>query len=61
MQICILHEAVMIRQVMFCVIVGQIGFAFFPVDKKLTAAGAVADPVEAHVYGFGALLFDGFI
>ena len=33
----------------------------FPVDKELVAASAVMDPVEAHVDGFGALLFDGVI
>ena len=51
----------MIRQVLFFVIVGQIGYAWLPVDKELAAAGAVKDPVEAHVDGFGALLFDGVI
>ena len=51
----------MSRRVMFCVIVGHIGYAWLPVDEELAAAGAVADPVEAHVYGFGALLFDGII
>ena len=49
------------RRVMFCVIVGKVGYAWLPVDKELAAAGAVADPVEAHVDGFGALLFDGVI
>ena len=51
----------MSRQVMSCVIVGQIGYSRLPVDKELAAAGAGADPVEAHVDGFGALLFDGII
>ena len=51
----------MSRRVMFCVIVGQIGYSGLPVDEELAAAGAVADPVEAHVDGFGALLFDGVI
>ena len=46
---------------MFCVIVGQIGYAWLQVEEELAATGAVADPVEAHVAGFGALLFDGFI
>ena len=49
------------RRVMFCVIVGQIGYAWLPVDEELAAAGVVPDPVEAHVNGFGALLFDGVI
>ena len=51
----------MSRGVMFCVIVGHIGYAWLPVDKELAAAGAVADPVETHVDGFGALMFDGVI
>ena len=46
---------------MFCVIVVQIGYTWLPVDEELAAAGAVADPVEAHADGFGALLFDGVI
>ena len=52
MKLCRAHEAVMIRQVMFCVIVGNIGYAWFPVDKELAAAGRVADPAEMHVNGF---------
>ena len=40
MQVCIPHEAVMSRRVMFCVIVGQIGYAWLPVDEELAAAGA---------------------
>ena len=51
----------MSRPVIFCVIVGQIGYAWFPVDEELTVAGAVADPVETHVDGFEALMFDGVI
>ena len=58
MQVCTLHKAVMLRRVMFCVIVGQISYAWLSVDEELASAGAVTDPVEAHVDGFGALLFD---
>ena len=46
---------------MFCVIVVQIGYAWLLVDKELAAVGAVAYPLESHVNGFGALLFDGAI
>ena len=60
-QICRPHEAVMSRRVIFCVIVGHIGYTWLPVDEELSAAGTVADPVEAHVDGVGALLFDGVI
>ena len=38
-----------------------IGYAWLTVDEELAATGAVADPVETHVDGFGALLFDGVI
>ena len=51
----------MSRRVMFFVIIFQIGYSWLPVDEELAADGAVADPVEAHVDGFGALLFDGVI
>ena len=61
MQVCRPHEAVMSRRVMFCVIICQIGYALLSVDEELVAAGAVVDPVEAHVDGFGSLLFDGVI
>ena len=33
MKVCRQHEAVMSRQVMFCVIVGKIGYAWLPVDE----------------------------
>ena len=49
------------RRVMFCVIVSQIGYAWLPIDQELATAGAVTDPVETHVDGFGALQFDGVI
>ena len=60
MQVCRPHEAES-RRVMFCVIVSHIDYAWLPVDKELAAAGAVADPAETNVDGFGALLFDGVI
>ena len=43
----------MSRRVMFCVIICQIGYAWLTVDEELAAAGAVTDPLEAHVNGFG--------
>ena len=61
MQVCRPYESVMSSRVIFCVIVSQIGYSGLSVDKELAAAGAVADPVEVHAYGFGALLFDGVI
>ena len=61
MQLFRLHEAVMSRRVFFCVIICQIGYALLPVNEELAAAGAVADPVEVHVDGFGLPLSDGVI
>ena len=52
MQGCRLHDAGISRQVMFCVIVIQIGYSWLPVDAELAAAGAVVDKVEVHVGGF---------
>ena len=46
---------------MFYVVVGHIVYSRLPVDKELSAAGAVADPVEAHFDGFVAVLFDAVI
>ena len=51
----------MIRQVMLCVIIINIGYAWLSVDEELDAADMAADPVETHVDGFGAILFDGVI
>ena len=51
----------MSRRVIFCVMVGNIGYSWVPVHEELSAAGIVADPVETHGNGFGALLFDGVI
>ena len=61
MQVCRPHEALMSRQVMFYVIVRLIGYVWMPVEEELAPAGAVVYPVEAHVDGFVALLFDGVI
>mgnify|MGYP002809949774 CR=1 FL=1 len=35
--------------------------AFAPEDTELVLTCAVAEPVEAHIYGFGAALFDGAV
>lgn len=42
-------------------IVSAIEDAFFPVDVELALADAIADPIEAHVNGFGALLLHGVV
>ena len=51
----------MSRRVMLCVVVGKTGYAWFPVDEELAAAGTFTDPVETHGDVFGALMFDGVI
>ena len=61
MQVYRPYGEVMSRRVIFCVIVDQTGYAWLPLDKELSAAGEVADPVDAQVDGFGALMFDGVI
>ena len=38
-------------------IIGAVEGAFAPIDVVLALANTVADPVEAHVDGFGAFLF----
>jgi hypothetical protein len=55
------HLAVMSGRVMFSEVVSQIVSAAAPVDKELALGDAVSDPVEAHVDGFGAALFDGVV
>lgn len=46
---------------MFGEVVGEIGGAGLPMDMELVLADAVADPVKAHVNGFGSTLFDGVV
>jgi hypothetical protein len=46
---------------MFAEVVGFVATTFCPVNVKLALADAVADPVEAHVNGLGAFLFDGVV
>jgi hypothetical protein len=42
-------------------IIGKIVTAFLPVDSELALADGIADPVEAHVDGFGAALLDSVV
>ena len=32
-----------------------------PIDMEMSLFGPVSEPVEAHVHGFGSLLFDSVI
>ena len=43
---------------MLGVVVRMVFTTRFPVDSKLALSNTVADPIEAHVDGFGAPLFD---
>ena len=46
---------------MFGKIISSVQNSSFPVDVELSLAHPVADPIEAHVDGFGAFLFDGVV
>ena len=52
------HALVMGCGVMFCEVVRKVFTTRSPKDMKLVLVNAIAYPVEAHVNGFGALLFD---
>ena len=42
----------------FCVVIPVVSAAWGPVDMEVALADTVANPIEAHVDGFGAALFD---
>ena len=42
-------------------VVGKVARTGFPFDEELAFADAVLEPVETHVDGFGAALFDGLV
>lgn len=46
---------------MFGKIIGFVQGAGFPINMELALADAVANPVEAHINGFGAFLFDSVV
>jgi hypothetical protein len=46
------------RGMMLGKVVGEIVFTCTPMNNELALLDSVADPVEAHVYGFGSTLFD---
>ena len=39
-------------------VVTKVSDAGFPINEKLALPGAVLDPIEVHVDGFGCFLFD---
>ena len=55
------HSAVVGGGMMFGEVVAVVVFAWGPKDLELALADTVADPIEAHVNCFGALLLDGVI
>jgi hypothetical protein len=46
---------------LFGKIIGIVVGTFAPIDNELPLSDAVANPVKAHVHGFGSLLFDGVV
>ena len=46
------------RRKMLGKIIGKIVDAFFPMHDELSEADSVANPIEAHVNGFGLFLLD---
>ena len=59
MEVCGAHVDVVGGRMVFCVVVGQVGCSWSPVDVELALLDPVLQPVEAHVDGLGAFLFDG--
>ena len=55
------HDTVMGRRVVLGEIVTEVSAAGFPINEKLTLPGAVLDPIEAHIDGFGSFLLYGAI
>ena len=61
MQINGAHENVITGRMMFCEVIGKVLGAFAPIDLELFLLDSVLNPVETHINGFGAALFDGFV
>ena len=55
------HNTVMGRRVVLGEIVTEVSAAGFPINEKLALPGAVLDPIEAHIYGFGSFLIYGAV
>ena len=54
MQVGRSHNTVMDRKVLLGEVVTEVSASGFPINEKLALPGAVLDPVEAHVDGFGS-------
>jgi hypothetical protein len=55
------HGDMMFGMIMLCKRVGAVSRSAPPIDMVLFLPNAVANPIEAHIHGFGSLLFDGFV
>jgi hypothetical protein len=55
------HETMVTRGVMFRVIVAEVFGAWSPIYEELSLLFTVFEPVESHVQGLGAFLFDGVV
>ena len=61
MQIFMSHELMVLSGMVFGEVISAIQFGFAPIHVILALSDAIADPIEAHIDGFGPLLFDGVI
>ena len=52
------HNTVMGRRVVLGELVTEVSASGFLINEKLVLPGAVLDPIEAHIDGFGYFLFD---
>ena len=55
------HNTVIVRRVVLGEIVTEVSAAGFPINEKLALSGAVLDPIEAHIDGFGYFLLYGAV
>ena len=55
------HFQVVGGWVMFSEEIGKVFEARSPVDQEMSLTDAVADPMETHVHGFGAMSLDGIV
>ena len=58
MQETVAHETVVTGGMVFGMVITEIVGARAPVDEKLALAYSILEPIETHVHGFGAFLFD---
>ena len=61
MQVGRSHNTVMGSRVVLGEIVTEFSAAGFPINEKLALPGAVLDPIEAHIDGFGYFLLYGAV